>query len=173
MNLSEFQQKVSSANKPIIVDFWASWCVPCKVTKPILEKLGVEYGEKVEFLPIDADQSRDILEHFKVIGIPTVLTIRGGEVVGRVTGAQNEAGYRAMFEALAEGREVKIPMSAFDRMLRLGAGALLVMVGISTSNWLVLGIGGIIAFMGVYDRCSIWRALTKYISSRIMRQIPE
>lgn len=160
MNLTQFQQKVSSADKPIVVDFWASWCMPCKVTKPILEKLAREYSGKVEFLPIDADVSREVLEHFKVIGIPTVLTIRGGEVVGRVTGAQNEAGYRAMFEALAEGREVKVPMSAFDRMLRLGAGALLVMVGISTGNWLVLGIGGIVAFLGVYDRCPIWRALT-------------
>jgi thioredoxin 1 len=160
MNLTQFQQKVSSADKPIVVDFWAPWCMPCKMTKPILEKLAKEYGEKIEFLPIDADVSEDVLEHFKVIGIPTVLTIRGGEVVGRVTGAQNEAGYRSMFEALAEGREVKVPMSAFDRMLRLGAGALLVMVGMSTSNWLVLGIGGIVAFLGVYDRCPIWRALT-------------
>jgi thioredoxin 1 len=160
MNLTQFQQKVSSTDKPIVVDFWAPWCMPCKVTKPILEKLAREYGEKVEFLPIDADVSRNVLEHFKVIGIPTVLTMRGGEVVGRVTGAQNEAGYRSMFEALAEGREVKVPMSAFDRMLRLGAGALLVMVGISTSNWLVLGIGGVVAFLGVYDRCPIWRALT-------------
>lgn len=160
MNLTQFQQKVSSADKPIVVDFWAPWCMPCKVTKPILEKLAAEYDGRVEFLPIDADVSRNVLEHFKVIGIPTVLTIRGGEVVGRVTGAQNEAGYRSMFEALAEGREVRIPMSGFDRMLRLGAGALFAMVGISTGNWLVLGIGGIVAFLGIYDRCPIWRALT-------------
>jgi thioredoxin 1 len=170
MNLSQFQQKVSSADKPIVVDFWAPWCIPCKVTKPILEKLAREFDGKVEFLPIDADVSRAVLEHFKVIGIPTVLTIRGGEVVGRVTGTQNEAGYRAMFEALAEGREVKVPMSAFDRMLRLGAGALLVMVGISTSNWLVLGIGGIVAFLGIYDRCPIWRAVTKLVSSKILQR---
>jgi thiol-disulfide isomerase/thioredoxin len=130
------------------------------MTKPILEKLAREYSDRIEFLPIDADVSRNVLEHFKIIGIPTVLTIRDREVVGRVTGAQNEAGYRAMFEALAEGREVKVPMSAFDRLLRLGAGGLLVMVGLSTSNWLVLGIGGIVAFLGAYDRCPIWRALT-------------
>ena len=166
MNLTQFQQKVTSADKPVVVDFWAPWCMPCKMTKPILEKLATEYGEKVEFLPIDADVSHDVLEHFKVIGIPTVLTLRGGEVVGRVTGAQNEAGYRSMFEALAEGREVKIPMSGFDRMLRLGAGVLLVMVGISTSNWPVLGIGGIVAFMGVYDRCPIWQALTGMLKRR-------
>lgn len=65
-----------------------------------------------------------------------------------------------MFEALAEGKEVKVPLTQFDRMLRLGAGALFIMVGISPSNWLGAGIGGIIALMGIYDRCPIWRALT-------------
>jgi thioredoxin 1 len=77
-----------------------------------------------------------------------------------VTGAQNEANYRAMFEALSEGKEVKVPLTQFDRMLRLGGGALFVMVGISTGNWIVAGIGGVLAFMGIYDRCPIWRAVT-------------
>ena len=166
MNLTEFQRKVSTTEKPIVVDFWAPWCMPCKVTKPILESLAHEYADKVEFLPINADNSRDVLEHFKVIGIPTVLTIRNGEVAGRVTGAQNKGAYRAMFEALAEGKEVKIPMSAFDRMFRLGSGAFLVMIGVSTSNWLVLAIGGIVAFLGVYDRCPIWQALTGMLKRR-------
>jgi thioredoxin 1 len=160
MNKAEFQQKVSGAGKPVIVDFWASWCGPCMMTKPILDKLGKEYTEKVEFMPVNADESREVLEQFKVFGIPTVITMRDGQEVGRVTGAQNEAGYRALFEALAEGKEVKVPMTAFDRMLRLGAGLVLVVIGINTGNWLVLGIGGILAFMGVYDRCPIWRAIT-------------
>jgi len=167
MNLSQFQQKVSSADRPIIVDFWAPWCMPCKMTKPILESLANEYSDKVEFLPINADISRDILEHFKVIGIPTVLTIRNGEAVGRVTGAQNASTYRNMFNSLAEGREVKIRMSPFDRMLRLGAGTLLVTFGISSSNWLVLGMGAIVAFLGIYDRCPIWRAITGMIKAKI------
>ena len=160
MNLIQFQQTVSAADKPIVVDFWAPWCVPCRATKPVLEKLAAEFESGVTFLPVNADDSRDVLEHFQVIGIPTVLTLRGGQVVGRVTGAQGEAGYRAMFDALANGREVKIPLSAFDRMLRLGAGGLLVAVGISTGSWLLTGIGGIVAFLGVYDRCPIWRAVT-------------
>jgi thioredoxin 1 len=163
MNITEFQKRILEADEPIVVDFWANWCVPCKMTKPILEKLAKEYNAKIEFMPVDADTSREVLEHFQVAGIPTVLAIRDGKVVGRVTGAQNEAGYRAMFEALAEGREVKIPIAPFDRMLRLGAGALLVAVGFSTGNWFVLGIGGIIAFLGIYDRCPIWRALTNML----------
>jgi len=166
MNLLEFQQKVSTVDKPIVVDFWASWCVPCKLARPVLEKLAKEYNDKIEFMPIDADTSREVLEQFQVIGIPTVLTLRNGKVTGRVTGAQNEASYRAMFTALAEGREVKIPIAPFDRMLRLGAGALLVTVGFSTGNWLVMSIGGIIAFWGIYDRCPIWRALTGILHHR-------
>lgn len=130
------------------------------MTKPILEKLAKEYADKIEFMPINADNSREILEQFRVFGIPTVLTIRNGKEVGRVTGAQNEANYRAMFKALVEGKEAKVPLTQFDRMLRLGAGALFIMVGISTNNWLVAGIGGIISFMGIYDRCPIWKSLT-------------
>jgi thioredoxin 1 len=159
MNKSEFQQKISESNKPVIIDFWATWCGPCMMTKPVLEKLGKEYAEKVEFMPVNADDSREVLDQFRVMGIPTVITLRNGKEVGRVTGAQNETNYRAMFDALAEGREVKVPLTQFDRMLRLGAGVLVVMFGISTSNWLVTGLGGIIAFMGIYDRCPIWQAI--------------
>ena len=166
MNLTQFQNKISSTDKPIVVDFWAPWCMPCKMTKPILESLGKEFADKVEFLPINADHSRDVLEHLKVIGIPTVLTIRNGEAVGRVTGAQNESVYRAMFDALAEGKEVRVPLSPLDRMLRLGAGVLLVMYGVSSSNWLLLGIGAIVSFLGVYDRCPIWRAITGMLKSK-------
>jgi thioredoxin 1 len=160
MNTSEFQQRILETNKPLVVDFWASWCAPCRMTKPILEKLADEYADKVEFMPVNADDSRAILEQFKIIGIPTVMAFHGGEVASRVTGVQSEANYRVMFEALAEGKEVRIPISPFDRMLRLGAGALLALIGFSTSNWLVLGIGGIVAFLGVYDRCPIWKAVT-------------
>lgn len=130
------------------------------MTKPILDKLAKEYGDTVQFMPVNADDSREVLEQFRVYGIPTVLTIRGGKEVGRVTGAQNEAGYRAMFEALSKGVEVKTPLTNFDRMLRLGGGGLFIMIGISTGNWIVAGIGGILAFMGIYDRCPIWNAIT-------------
>ena len=71
-----------------------------------------------------------------------------------------------MFKALATGKEVKIPMSAIDRTFRLGAGAVLIMYGVTNSNWLVAGIGGIIAFLGIYDRCPIWKAITGFIKQR-------
>ena len=136
------------------------------MTKPILDKLGKEFAEDVEFLPINADQSREVLEQYRIFGIPTVIAFQNGKEVARLTGAQNEAGYRTVFEALAQGKEVKVPMTQFDRILRLGAGALFVTVGISTGSWLVAGIGGILAFMGIYDRCPIWNALTRMLQSK-------
>ena len=161
MNKQEFQEKINLNKKPLVVDFWATWCVPCMMTKPILEKLGKEYAEDVEFLPVNADESRDVLEGYRILGIPTVLAFKNGKEVARVTGAQNEAGYRAIFESMAKGMEVKIPMTQIDRMLRLGAGGLLVMYGLPDRNWIVVAIGAIVAFLGIYDRCPIWNALTK------------
>ena len=162
MNTFEFQQKIATSNRLVIIDFWAAWCGPCMMTKPILEKLAKEYDGKVEFLPINADDSREVLEHFHVFGIPTVITLRNGKEVGRVIGAQNETNYRAMFMALAEDRTIKVPLTPFDRMLRLGAGALFLIIGISSHNWVLGVIGGMLGFMGMYDRCPIWKAVTGY-----------
>lgn len=160
MNQLEFQEKISSIEKPIIIDFWASWCTPCMTTKPILNKLAREFSNEVEFIPINADDSREVLEQFNIFGIPTVITLRNGREVGRVSGSQTEANYRSMFEALATGKVVKIPLTPFDRTLRIGGGMLFIMIGISTNNWLLGGIGAILAFLGFYDRCPIWNAVT-------------
>lgn len=165
MNKQEFQQKLES-DKPLFVDFWAPWCGPCMMTKPILDKLGKEFAENVEFLPVNADHSREVLEQYRIFGIPTVIAFQNGKEVARLTGAQNEAGYRSVFEALAKGKEVKVSMTQFDRMLRLGAGGVFIMVGISTGSWLMAAIGGTLAFLGIYDRCPIWNALTKMLQSR-------
>ena len=149
----------------MIVDFWAPWCGPCRMTKPILEKLAQQYAGTVDFLPVNADESREVLEQFHISGIPTVMALRDGKIVGRVTGSQNETGYRAMFMALADGSEIKIPIPSFDRYLRLGAGALLLLVAFFTGSWLVAGLGGFVAFLGIYDRCPIWARISSLVKS--------
>ena len=163
MKPTEFQQTILKSGKPVVVDFWAPWCMPCRMTKPILEKLAAEYDAQVDFLAVNADDSRDLLEQFNIIGIPTVLALRDGKVVGRVTGAQPETGYRAMFTALAEEKEINIPISTFDRTLRLGAGFILLLIGFMTGNWIVVALGAIVAFLGFYDRCPLWNALTRMV----------
>ncbi len=162
MNLSEFQKKVAETNTPLVVDFWAPWCGPCKVSKPILEKLADEYAGKVELLFVNADESQQIVKIFRIMGIPTLIAFRDGKVAGRVTGAQNEAAYRAVFDKLLEGGDIKIPIAPFDRFLRLGIGTVFVILGVSTRNWWLLGLGALMAFWGFYDRCPLWAAITNF-----------
>ena len=162
MSISGFLKKVRTADKPLVVDFWAPWCVPCKTTKPILEKLAREYAGRVDVSFINADKSKEIIQHFKIMGIPTMIAFRDGNVVLRKTGGQNESAYRAVFEALLMEGEVKVPMQAFERFMRLGTGAFLFLLGLNQGFWWLIGIGGVVAFLGIYDRCPIWAAITGF-----------
>jgi thioredoxin 1 len=160
LNQSEFTQKITQSSQPVLVDFWAPWCAPCRMTKPILEKLAQEYQGKVEFLEVNADESDEVLKQYRVMGIPTVMAFKGGEPAARLVGARSEADYRSVFASLSEGKEVQASIPQFQRWLRLGSGGLLVAYGIATQNWWIVALGGVVAFWGVYDRCPIWKAIT-------------
>jgi len=136
------------------------------VTKPVLEKIAKEYADRVNFMPVNADDSREVMQMFRVHGIPTVITFRNGKEVGRITGAQGEHGYRAMFESLASGKQVRVPLTPQDRMLRVGAGGFILMFGLSANSWLLIAIGAILIFMGVHDHFAFWRSLTEKIKSK-------
>lgn len=166
MNLSAFEQKTKEAEKPLVVDFWAPWCGPCKTTKPILEKLAEEYADKVDVLFVNADESKDVLQHYRIMGIPTMMAFRDGEVAARKTGAQAESNYRAVFDALLSGDAVRVPIAPLDRFLRLGTGTAMAVVGVQSGNGWLIGFGIVIAFLGVYDRCPIWAAITGFFRKR-------
>jgi len=165
MNKKQFLENVKVSGKPTIVDFWAPWCAPCRMTKPVLEKLAGEYQEKVNFWPINADENQELLQELKIYGIPTVLLIQNGEVIGRYTGAQRKDTYQRMFEALVNGDAIQIPISPIDRFLRLGIGTATILFALQSSTWWLLPLGLLILFTGVYDRCPIWKAITGYFKN--------
>lgn len=169
MKLQEFEQQLKSLSNPVIVDFWAPWCVPCRVTKPVLESLAKEYEGKVNLLMMNADDHPELLRELRVFGIPTILITRSGEIINQLSGAQSRENYRKMFEALANANEtVTIPIFTFDRLLRLFSGTILAIIGLIVGAWYLLAIGGVIAFLGIYDRCPIWRAITRQFNKKTL-----
>jgi thioredoxin 1 len=82
-----FQKEVLEAEKPTFVDFWASWCGPCKMLGPIFEELSGEYSGKVKFAKVNVDENPKIPANYGVRGIPTLIMFKGGKVVDQVVGA--------------------------------------------------------------------------------------
>ena len=148
-------------DKPAIIDFWAPWCVPCRTSKPLLEKLAEEFSDQVNFQTINVDEYKELVKEFRILGIPTLLVINNGRVAKRITGAQTPSYYRSLFETLASGEiDTLAGPSVLDRVLRLGAGTALAVIALQYSVSWLLPVGLIVMFTGIYDRCPIWQAIT-------------
>jgi len=84
---STFQKEVLESDKPTIVDFWASWCGPCRAVGPVFEELSAEYSGKVKFAKLNVDENPKTPTDYGVRGIPTLILFKGGQVVDQVVGA--------------------------------------------------------------------------------------
>ena len=103
VGLADFQQEVIEASfqQPVVVDFWAPWCEPCKSLKPILEKLAAEYNGKFILAKVNTEEHPDIATHFGVRGIPDVRAFVNGEIVNQFSGVLPESAVREWLDKLA------------------------------------------------------------------------
>lgn len=84
---SNFQSEVLDSNVPVLVDFYADWCGPCKMMSPVVDELAKEYEGKVKIGKLNVDNDNEIAQQYKVMSIPTMLIIKNGEVVDQIVGA--------------------------------------------------------------------------------------
>ncbi len=100
VNDSNFDAVVTASDQPVVVDFWATWCGPCRMISPIVDQMAEKYAGRVSVVKCNVDDSTDIPVKFGIRNIPTLLFFKNGEVVDRVVGAVPQAELEKKIEAL-------------------------------------------------------------------------
>jgi thioredoxin len=96
---ASFEADVLQAETPVVVDFWAPWCGPCRAVEPVLEALATEHGGRVEFVKLDIDANLQTASRYGVLSIPTAILFEGGEARETVVGARPRSYYEQAWSA--------------------------------------------------------------------------
>ncbi len=99
---ADFEQQVLKSDKPVMVDFWAPWCAPCRVVAPVLEELATEYADRVVVAKVNADEHFQYAMQFGVMAFPTLLFFKDGQVVDSIVGAGPKSLYKTRLERILQ-----------------------------------------------------------------------
>ena len=88
---NEFKKSVLESSQPVLVDFWATWCAPCRAIAPVVEELATKYDGQIKFHKMDIDEHQETPQQYEIKSIPTLLLFKGGRVVQQIVGAVPKA----------------------------------------------------------------------------------
>jgi thioredoxin 1 len=94
-----FEADVLQSSKPVVVDYWAEWCGPCRMVSPVLEEIASEHSDKIEVVKLNIDENPTVAQRYAILAIPTMNVFKDGEVVKQIVGAKPKA---ALLRELAE-----------------------------------------------------------------------
>ncbi len=100
VDVYSFDDVVLQSDKPVLVDFWATWCKPCLMIAPILDELAEEYDGKVTFTKLDLDQNQKIAANYGIMSIPALIIFKDGEPVANIVGARPKAELKKLVESV-------------------------------------------------------------------------
>jgi len=95
-----FEKEVLQADKLVMVDFWATWCGPCKIIAPVVEELAKEYEGRVNFVKVNTDENPDLASRYNIRGIPTLMFFKDGQIVDQLIGAVPKAQIKSKIDSL-------------------------------------------------------------------------
>jgi len=95
---ANFDEEVMNAEEPVLVDFWAEWCGPCKALAPVIDELATEYDGKIKVGKIDTDANRDVSVRFSISAIPTVMLFHKGEIVDKFVGLRSKKDLKVLLD---------------------------------------------------------------------------
>ncbi|MDA2935718.1 thioredoxin [Patescibacteria group bacterium AH-259-L05] len=98
MTLQQLKQQIADSSLTMVIEFWASWCAPCQMMKPVIEELEKEYKNKIKVIKINSDLSPKIVSQYTVQGLPTIIIFKNGKEAERVTGAQSKQALSKLIE---------------------------------------------------------------------------
>ena len=99
---ADFQSEVLDSDVPVLVDFWAEWCMPCKMIAPALEELAKDFAGRVKFVKMDTDSNREAAMKFDIRAIPTLIVFKDGKVAKKFVGLQQKSELKAALDDLLD-----------------------------------------------------------------------